>query len=224
MSNFIQKTLFSTVLSLSSLANATAATQAVVFDFGDVLTTKPNREIVVNFLQQSLHLSDEEFKKANEEKRQAIKEGSTDEEFWLSYAKAHGIKLPPDWKDQFREIMKNAIAVNPKMYELVDELKEKKVHVALLSNIDPRLGKLIQSYGYYDPFDPYLLSYEIGVEKPDPKAFGILIKTLNVPPGDILFIDDKQENVDAAKKAGIDAILFKSEPELRLELSERGLL
>lgn len=110
------------------------------------------------------------------------------------------------------------------MYALVDQLKEQQIPVALLSNIDERLSKLIRDFGLYEPFEPCLLSCEIGVEKPDLKAYELLVKTLNLPAKDVVFIDDRPENVEAAKTIGLDAILFESEQQLRNELNIRGAL
>ena len=61
------------------------------------------------------------------------------------------------------------------------------------------------------------------MEKPDPKIYEVLIKELNMPANEIVFIDDKLENVQAAKQAGLDAILFESQPQLRAELETRGV-
>lgn len=201
-----------------------AAPQAIVFDFGGVLTGEPIREAVVHFIQDSLDLSDEEFEKFNQEKRLAVKEGKTYEEFWLGVAKRKGISLPVDWSHSFNSVMKNAIGVNPQMYALVEELREQQIPIALLSNIDEPLAKLIRDFGLYEPFYPCLLSCEIGIEKPDPKAYELLLAKLNLPAKEILFIDDLSENVEAAKKIGIDAILFESLQQLRKELLERELL
>ena len=220
----MKKTLFSLTASLLTATSLIAAPQAVVFDFGGVLTGEPNREDVVNFIQNSFHFSKEEFEKVNLEKRQAVKLGKTDEEFWISYAKTKGIKLPSDWEESFRSVMKDAIGVNPQMYVLVNQLKEQQISVALLSNIDERLSKLIRDFGLYEPFNPCLLSCEIGIEKPDLKAYEFLLTELNLPAKEVLFIDDRPENIEAAKAAGLDAILFSSEPQLRNELSKRGVL
>lgn len=197
------------------------APQAIVFDFGGVLTGDQNREIVVNFIQETFDLSDEEFGKVNEEKRVAIKQGKTDEEFWLSYAKTHGIELPSSWTQIFKSMMKEAIGINPDMFVLVEELREHCIPIALFSNVDERLAKLIREFGFYEPFHPCLLSCDIGVAKPDPKAYEILLDTLKLPAQDVVFIDDRFENVEAAKQVGIDAIHFVSEEQLRFELSQR---
>ncbi len=213
------------LLILSLLATSLfGAPQAVVFDFGGVLTGEPDREAVVQFIRQSFQFSAEKFEKINEEKRAALKEGKTDEEFWLSYAKSKGIALPANWAVSFRSVLEKSIGVNPVMYALVNELKAEKIPVALLSNIDERLSKLIRSFGFYEPFDPCFLSCEIGIHKPDLKAFEFLVKELKLPAKEIVFIDDKLENVEAAKKVGLDAILFQSEQQLRSELKTRGAL
>lgn len=57
------------------------------------------------------------------------------------------------------------------------------------------------------------------IEKPDPRYFEMLKKKIN-PAGDkyILFIDDKPENVEAARKAGLSAIQFKDAKQLEEDL------
>ena len=201
-----------------------ATPQAIVFDFGGVMTGEPNREAVIEFLCTTFQLIPSEFEKANLEKKEAVKLGMTDEEFWLNFANERGVVLPNTWLQQFKSVMKEAIGANPEMYALVNELREKQIPVALLSNIDERLSKLIREFGLYDPFNPCLLSWEIGARKPNAKAYEILLERLGLPSADVVFIDDKEENVEAAKKIGIDALLFESSEQLRQELKNRGVL
>lgn len=219
------KKIMSVVLASTLTAGSLMAIpQAIVFDFGGVMTGESKREGVVAFIQDSFQISSEAFHQLNLKKKEAVKQGMTDEEFWISHAKSEGITLPSHWSQSFREVLKDALAVNPKMYLLIEELKEKQIPVAMLSNIDSRLAKFVRDFGLYEPFNPCLLSYEIGIEKPDPKIYEFLLSALNLPPKDVVFVDDLIENVEAAKKTGIDAILFESEPQLRSELIRRGVL
>lgn len=199
-----------------------AAPQAIVFDFGGVLTGMANREIIIDFLRDSFQLSPAEFDRVNKKKRLAIQNGKTDEEFWLEYAREEGIALPKGWALKFNALMIEGIGINPVMFELVDQLKQ-FYQVALLSNIDHRLARIIRNGGFYDPFEPCLLSCELGLSKPDPKIFEVLLKHLELPAEDVIFIDDKVENVISAKKAGIDAIVFESHDQLVRELEQRGV-
>lgn len=217
----IKKLLFSLFTACATLS---AAPQAIVFDFGGVMTNEPDRDAVVRFLCTSFHLSTEDFERVNQEKRRAIKSGKTDAEFWLQYAKDKNINLSNDWPKKFNAVMKDAVGVNPNMYALVDQLKEKGIPVALLSNIDDRLARLIRDVGLYEPFDPCLLSCEIGLEKPDPKVYEILLQRMGLPAQEIVFIDDKPENIETAKKLDFDAILFTSQEKLQKELAKRGLM
>lgn len=167
-------------------------------------------------------LSEAEFEKINLEKRKAVKAGKSDEEFWLQFAEKKGIGLSPNWPQTFKTVMKEAIGINPEMYVLVAELKAKQIPVALLSNIDTRLAKLVRDFGLYEPFEPCLLSCEIGVEKPDPKAYQALLDHLSLPTAKgVVFIDDRHENVEAALAMGFDAILFISHRQLHQELDKR---
>lgn len=212
------KKIMAALLAITSL---TAAPQAIVFDFGGVLTGEPNREIAVQFLQNSFHLSDAEFEKVNSLKKKAIQTGLTDEEFWLGFAKEKGIQLPKTWSHDFKEVLKKCIGINEEMFAFVNHLKQKSLVVALLSNVDSRLAGFIRNVGLYEPFDPCLLSYEIGLEKPDAKIYEYLLKEINLSAHEVVFIDDRLENVDAAKQVGIDAILFTSQEQLQKELEVR---
>lgn len=196
----------------------------VVFDFGGVLTGEPNREAVVQFLKQSLSLSDQEFERLNQLKKEAFASGVTDEEFWRAYALEQEIKLADDWADSLKASMKKAIGINPSMLALVGQLKEKNIPVALFSNIDARKAKIIRDFGYYELFHPCILSCDILMEKPDPKAFEHLIQRLGMPAEQILFIDDKIENVEAAEALGIDALHFQSVENLKEELAQRAMI
>lgn len=201
-----------------------ATPKAIVFDFGGVMTSEWNREAVVRFIRDSLLISDEEFERLNQEKHRTLKEGMTDVEFWTTYAQDRGIALPYKWEESLRSVMKDAIGINSKMYQLVDELKELKIAVALLSNINERHSKLVRDLGLYEPFDPCLLSWEMGVEKPDPEAYEFLLRELRLAAHNVLFIDDRVENIEGAKRVGIDAILFESEEHLRSALIQRKVL
>ena len=200
-----------------------AAPQAVVFDWGNVIGFN-DRSLVVNFMCDSFHFSESEFESANLEKRKAMKAGKSDVGFWLEFAKRKEIQLSNDWAQRYTEILKESVGADPGMYVLIDELKDSGICIGMLSNIDDRNTKLIRDFGFYKPFEPCLLSCEMGLEKPDPKAYELLLKTIKLPAEEIVFIDDKAENVEAAKKMGIDAIQFKSLDQLRKELSQRELL
>lgn len=211
------------VLFLLTAASLAAAPQAVVFDFGGVLAN-PQRQPVLNFLCDSLQITEKEFAHVKSERIAAMKAGKSEVEFYRQFAKEKGIDLPADWEQSFYATIKETFCLNEEMYGLVNQLKEKQIPVALLSNIDERLAAFIRKFGWYKPFDPCLLSCEIGVEKPDVKAYKILLEKLSLPPADIVFIDDLPDNVAAAKKTGIDAIVFKSTEQVRKELTKRGLL
>jgi len=101
--------------------------------------------------------------------------------------------------------------------------KRKGIPVALLSNIDDRLAKIIKEFDLYAPFTPCILSCEVGLEKPDPKIYELLLQEIQMPANQILFVDDRKENIDAALKLGFDAIVFSSQAQLEKELQLRGI-
>lgn len=208
---------------MAAASMLSAAPKAVVFDWGNVISFH-DRSVVVNFVCDSLQISEPDFETANLEKRKAVKAGKSEVDFWTEFAKEKGVALPKGWGEDYIRTLKASVGADTEIYALIEQLKKNGMRVGLLSNINDRYTKLIRDFGFYEPFEPCLLSCEIGLEKPNPKVYELLLKTMDVAAPDVIFIDDKEENVDAAKKMGIDAILFKSEPQLKGELIKRGVL
>src|SRR5262249_23996370 len=213
----------SIIASLSAAASLIAAPQAVVFDWGNVIGFD-DRSVVVNFMCNSFQFSESDFEAANLEKRKAVKAGNSDIDFWMEYAENKGIHLPKDWAQKYTLALKESVGADPDMYVLIKQLKENGIRFGLLSNINDQYTKLIRDFGFYEPFEPCLLSCEMGLENPNPKVYELLLKTIKLSPQDIVFIDDKIENVEAAKAMGIEAILFASRAQLQNELVKRGAL
>ncbi|MEV7545661.1 HAD family phosphatase [Streptomyces sp. NPDC089915] len=107
-------------------------------------------------------------------------------------------------------------AVDEEMVGLVGELAASGRTVALLSNIPEELA------AYYERHHPWLahfrvraLSCRIGHAKPDPAAYAWCLRELGVPAGGVLFVDDREENVRAARTAGMRGHVFTSAARLR---------
>ena len=62
-----------------------------------------------------------------------------------------------------------------------------------------------------------------GLRKPAPAAYGVVTSTLRVAPSELLFVDDRRPNVDAAAAAGWGAVHFVGAAQLEEELVRRGL-
>ena len=73
-------------------------------------------------------------------------------------------------------------------------------------------------------FDRHYLSYELGLVKPDVEIFERVLADLGLPGQRVLFLDDNQLNVDAARRAGFDAHRAEGIDEAREVLRRYGLL
>lgn len=68
-----------------------------------------------------------------------------------------------------------------------------------------------------------LVSGRVGLTKPDPAIFELLLARYGLDPARTVFVDDSPANVVAAARAGIDAVRFTGATALRGELRRRGL-
>ncbi|MFZ5449213.1 MAG: HAD family hydrolase [Thermodesulfobacteriota bacterium] len=73
------------------------------------------------------------------------------------------------------------------------------------------------------PFQAFILSYEVGSRKPEAAIYQALIRRVSRPPQEILFLDDKAPFVKAAQDQGLTAWQFRSPQELRQDLERCSL-
>ena len=95
---------------------------------------------------------------------------------------------------------------------LLERLPEETSLLAL-SNTDPvHLERELSQYPVFKKFSKVLASYDLGCRKPESEIFKIAQKIAGTDPSDILFIDDREENVLAARAAGYRAEWCQDSP------------
>ena len=97
--------------------------------------------------------------------------------------------------------------VDREMVALVAAVRE-HVTVALLSNATDQLRAHLAHHELVDAFDVVFCSAEIGMAKPDVAIFAHAAKVLGVAPEECFFTDDRPENVEGARQAGMHAEVF----------------
>lgn len=81
-----------------------------------------------------------------------------------------------------------------------------RLRLACLSNNNPvHWGRLCTVFGIDREFDATYLSHEIGVMKPDRRAYEHVLAAERVPAEGVVFLDDNTDNVAGARAVGLDA-------------------
>lgn len=108
---------------------------------------------------------------------------------------------------------------------IVEEVKKAGYRVALFSvHASEWIAYCEEKFSHGALFERNIYSFQIGICKPEKRAFEVLIEQLSVPADDILFIDDSGSNIASAKEVGMRTLLFKSAEQLRADLVRAGLL
>ena len=101
----------------------------------------------------------------------------------------------------------------------------RKTHrLLLLSNTNQIHFEMIrENYRHIDHFDDFVLSYEVGVMKPNAPIYEEAIRKAGCKPEECFFTDDVMPYVEGARRAGIDAVQFQNAAQLKTALAERGI-
>ncbi len=121
-----------------------------------------------------------------------------------AYAKALGVnKL--DWRHYYMQSVEAVAAMKPFV-----EWVAKHYRVGLVTNILPGMITAMRQHNMLPDvkYDAIIDSSEVHAIKPEPKIFQIATERANVPPGEILLIDDGRVNLMAAEKQGWRVLWF----------------
>ncbi|MFE6049159.1 HAD family hydrolase [Kitasatospora sp. NPDC056446] len=94
-----------------------------------------------------------------------------------------------------------------------------KVPVVVVTNATVWLDEDLALLGLTDLADHVVNSSRVGIAKPDPGIYRIAVERAGVPAGRCLFVDDNQANIDAARAAGMTAVLYRDPSDLRRALA-----
>ena len=107
--------------------------------------------------------------------------------------------------------------------ELVDIIRRLRgrYRTALLSNAWENLRSLMTNdWHISDAFDTIVISAEVGLMKPEPKIFDLVLEKLGAAPQEAVFIDDFKEKIEAARRQGMKTIHFQNRLQALGELSQ----
>lgn len=206
--------------------------KAVIFDVGGVLQLgeKPRynaREIHTSGIHERLAKKlgltiDQYFDSIDSYYARSI-EGLIDEKTLLSVISLN-LNYPKNkLKKFFENSYKKIIQKNNELYKIAKKLKKKGYKIAILSDqwhlsknsLIPEKDKKI--------FDEVIISCEVGLRKPNPEIYKLLLKKLGVKTKEAIFIDNQPWNIIPAHKLGLKTILFIDNKKTKEQLGKFGI-
>ncbi len=142
-----------------------------------------------------------------------------EETFWKKALAAIDIEATPEdlnLEYYFKEI--------PGGIPLVRNLKDRGLTVSILSNDSLSLSSMRrQRYGFDALFHDVVISCHHGVVKPDLSLYRIALERIKARPENCVFLDDRPENIEAARQVGIHGIHFQNTHQATRELEKSGV-
>lgn len=126
---------------------------------------------------------------------------------------------------EFEEMFSDIFTPIEPMIELHAALRRKGFPTFIFSNTNElQLTHIRRRFPFFKHFDDYILSYEHGAMKPDAKLYEVVERQTKRRGAEILYLDDRPENVHAGEKRGWLAILQESPEKTKIALQKLGVL
>ena len=201
------------------------AIQVILFDIGGVFFKWKDRWLFSNIANRfglsERHLTDECKKELPNLRLGKISE----QEMWQRIGKQINSKELSNAGDSLiHDFFKSKINIDDSVFSVIKQLKKKNIRMGILSNTALVMHSAVEELIDMSYFDYLFLSYEIGMEKPGKAIFEHVAEKIPHPKDEILFVDDRLSNVDAAKHFGIKAILFTDTVHLIADLNDLEIL
>ena len=198
---------------------------AVLFDYGMVLSGPPHPEAWAAMLRTT-GLTQDVFDAGYWASRPEYDRGGlTAQQYWLAVGAHGGLSLTE------RQVVELIAAdnqlwtqPNPPMIAWVHRLHAAGTPTGILSNLgDAMTDGVLAAFPWLTRFTHLLFSHRVKVIKPDPAIYRHAMEGLGVAAGEILFVDDREENLAGARAAGMQAIRYTQQEAFEREMAERGL-
>jgi len=101
----------------------------------------------------------------------------------------------------------------PDVVETLEAIRALGAGTALVSNIHFDLRPELKGQGILDLFDSVVLSYEHGIQKPDPRLFQLALDELRVAPTEALMVGDNPTNDGGGVELGVTTLILPPQKE-----------
>ena len=200
-----------------------AKSPVFIFDFGGVVIKWKNNNPIFDYIAERYEVPSLEMRRAFELALPSLETGDVSmRDFLEDVLGGFGKHLrkgdSPDelWTVPFERLVK----FRKGTLVLVRSLRRRGYLVYLFSNTSRPHAELVRRQGWDRLFDGFLSSCELRSMKPSAAAFGRALAQIGANPSQVVFIDDKEENVTGAKDFGIRwAFRFTSLAQLRREIA-----
>jgi len=127
--------------------------------------------------------------------------------------------------EEFSELFGDIFVPIEPMIELQAELQRSGIPTYIFSNTNELATEHIRKrFPFFNTFNGYILSYEHGAMKPDARLYEVVEKESGRRQGEILYLDDRPENIAAGAARGWQVILQETPQKTRTAVEKLGLL
>ena len=189
-----------------------AKIDTVFFDWGGVVADDPGDDFLGQLLKD-IGATDEQVATIFQTYMQRFMRGQiTEDEYWQEIKSKFNLLIPNTISDEFMKW--SGLVANQDILDLVSELRESGLKVAILSNVIEPTYNVLASAGYYSLFDEVIASCKVGYAKPELEIYQLSLDRLATTADRSLFVDDKQRNLDPALQMGFSVILAKNPEQI----------
>jgi len=142
----------------------------------------------------------------------------TQDDFWNHVLDTLG--KPRSMKKVLLDFFYNDQYLDEELVKAIRKYK-KRYKTGLITNYSEIMREMIENeWKVNDLFDEIIISSEVGLVKPDPGIYQLMLDKLGCQPEQAVFIDDRIRNVVGARNAGLKAIYFENRNQALRELDE----
>ncbi|MGA8305907.1 MAG: HAD family phosphatase [Candidatus Acidiferrales bacterium] len=207
-----------------SEAAVSSRIRAVILDYGEVLCFQPAADALAR-MARIFRIDPESFLPIYIQGRGPYDRGDLlPEEYWHAFASQAGVTLGRNAIEDLRHWdIEMWSKTNEPMILWLESPRSAGVKTAILSNMpSDMVAHVKQNFPWLKHFDHQIFSADVRHIKPEPAIYEHSLKVLNVPASEVLFVDDRDANLEQARTAGMQAIRFQSVNQLRDDLHALG--
>lgn len=200
--------------------------RAVVFDYGLVLSG-PRAQWAIDAALAVTGLQRDTFEEVYWKFREAYDAGALDgTSYWKKSLEDAGIASTPAMVDELVRL-DGAMwcTANDALVAWQGRLRAAGINTAILSNMGDAVRAAIErECAWVHELDVRVWSHEVGCTKPDARIYAHTLGRLDVEASQTLFLDDREENVAAARLCGMHALPYCTVERLRQDLEATEVL